>query len=318
MQCKYFLEAKIENLINGSLSPLKKPVLHIESGDTVEIETISKLGIIGSFHEYLQSHGLKYDNPIYDKIIAAEALPEIFPNGHVVTGPIYIKDAMPGDILEVEILTTTLTTDFANAMTLPGFGGLPEQTTKSISYQAIFNEEKTKADFCDLKIDLAPFFGILGNAPADELPSGPPYYVGGNLDCKEFVAGSKVYLPIAVQGALFYVGDGHAAQGDGEVSLDALETSLSGKFKFTLHKNKKNKLPYGETPTDYVIMGLNQDLNLAMRQALEEAVNFIMEKKSCNFYQALTMASIIADFRVTQIVDETLGIHCLIKKKYFS
>jgi acetamidase/formamidase len=161
----------------------------------------------------------------------------------------------------------------------------------------------------------------MATCPPDE--EGPnrrstkPGTFGGNLDCKELVAGSTLYLPIYQKGALFYTGDSHAAQGDGEVTGTAIETADTVTLQFVLHKGKTLKMPRAETPTDYIVFGLDADLNKAMRQAVEEAVAFLEEKQGYDIFKAYSLSSIAVNFRVTQVVDQTLGIHGMIPKKIF-
>jgi acetamidase/formamidase len=182
---------------------------------------------------------------------------------------------------------------------------------------------KRNAGIFDDKVEvpLAPFMGVMGTCPPDsEGPnrkSGPPGAFGGNLDCKELVAGSTLYLPVFQKGALFYTGDSHAAQGDGEITVNAIETANTCTLQFILHKGKTLKEPRAETPTDYISFGLDPDLGKAMHMAMTETLEFLEEKEGYDFHHAYTLASIAVNFHVTQVVDKTLGIHAMIPKKLF-
>lgn len=147
--------------------------------------------------------------------------------------------------------------------------------------------------------------------------SGPPGTFGGNLDCKELIAGSTLYLPVYQKGALFYTGDSHAAQGDGEITINAVETANVCTLQFILHKGKKLSAPRAETPTHFLTFGLDPDLDAAMRMAMIQTVDFLKEYRKYDFFEAYALASIGIDFRVTQVVDGTLGIHAMIPKKLF-
>lgn len=314
----YFISADFKNLIDGTLSPNRSPILTIKSGDTVTIETVSMIGVEGKFEDYLEKNGYKLtDTPLFEKIIASQELIPPLVHSHTLTGPIYIEEAKAGDVLELHINNIELTTPFANARVRPGAGGLPDMVTSVQYFMAKFNEARTHADFIGESLPLNPFFGIMGNAPTELAPSGPPQFCGGNLDCKELVAGTTLYLPIAVDGALFYAGDGHAAQGDGEVSVTALETSLTGTFTFKIRKDMHLEMPFAETLNDYLFLAVAKTLDEAMRIALKSAVDFIMEHKQLDFQSALALASIICDLRITQVVNGTLGVHAVLPKKYF-
>ena len=147
--------------------------------------------------------------------------------------------------------------------------------------------------------------------------SGPPGAFGGNLDCKELVAGATLYLPVFQTGALFYTGDCHAAQGDGEITVNAIETANTATLQFILHKGVTLKAPRAESPTHYITFGLDPDLDQAMRMAMTETLDFLQQKQHYDFFHAYTLASIGVDFRVTQVVDSTLGVHGMIPKKLF-
>jgi acetamidase/formamidase len=173
----------------------------------------------------------------------------------------------------------------------------------------------------NVEVPLAPFMGVMATCPADS--EGPyrsstePGAFGGNLDCAELVAGSTLYLPVFQKGGLFYTGDSHAGQGDGEVTGTAIETADALTVQFILHKGKKLEMPRAETPTHYILFGLDPDLNKAMRQAIVETIAFLKEKQGYDILQAYPLASIAVNYHVTQVVDQTLGIHAMVPKKIF-
>jgi acetamidase/formamidase len=150
-----------------------------------------------------------------------------------------------------------------------------------------------------------------------KISSAPPGIHAGNLDNQELVAGTTLFIPVHVRGALFQVGDGHARQGDGEVDLTALETSLTGEFRFMVRKDMKLKWPRAETPTHWIAMGLDPDLNQATRLAVEEAVNFLVTEKGLSRADAYMLTSIVVSLHITQLVDRTKGVHAMIPKDIF-
>ena len=170
-------------------------------------------------------------------------------------------------------------------------------------------------------IPLKPFFGSMGVAPAPELgrvSSNPPGRHAGNLDNQELVAGSTLYIPVFVPGALFEVGDGHAAQGDGEVDQTAIETSLRGQLQLTVRKGMKLTWPRAETQTDYIAMATDPDLTVATTTAIQEMVDFLAETRGLTKQQAYQLTSIAGNVAITQLVDRpNLGVHVRMPKSIF-
>jgi acetamidase/formamidase len=170
----------------------------------------------------------------------------------------------------------------------------------------------------DVEIPLHPFFGSMGVAPPPSwgrVSSNPPNIHAGNLDNKELVAGTTLYIPVHAKGALFSIGDGHAAQGDGEVSQTAIETSLRGKLQLTVRKDMKLEWPRGETPTHWIAMGADTSLTRATQIAVQEMVKLLMEKMNFSRVEAYQVASMAADLRITQLVDGNVGVHMMVGKK---
>ena len=171
-----------------------------------------------------------------------------------------------------------------------------------------------------IDVPLRPFFGSMGVAPpaaAGRVNSAPPGTHGGNLDNKELVAGTTLYLPVHATGALFFVGDGHAGQGNGEVDITALETSLTGTLQFIVRKDMHLTLPRAETPTAYISMGLNEDLTLAAKDAVREMIAFLVTEKHLSRDDAYMLCSVAGDLDVTQVVDGTRGAHMILAKSLF-
>jgi acetamidase/formamidase len=242
--------------------------------------------------------------------------------GHLLVGPIYIEGAAPGDSLEIRILEVTPRIPYGTVGATPGRGALPDLVPRPWTKVVPLDLARNAGIFdANVEVPLAPFNGVMGTCPPDnEGPnrrSGPPGMFGGNLDCKELVAGSTLYLPIFQPGALFYTGDCHAAQGDGEITINAIETANTATFQFILHKGRKLAAPRAETPTHYMTFGLDPNLEKAMRMAMTETIDFLKEKRRYDFFHAYALASIAVDFRVTQVVDGTQGIHAMIPKKLF-
>jgi len=241
------------------------------------------------------------------------------PGGHILTGPIFIEGAEPGDILEVRVLSVDLLIDY-------GYNGCsgfmreacPEQRTRILW----LDRELMVSEFAPgVVIPLAPFFGSMGVAPPPEdgrWSSVPPWIHAGNLDNKELVAGTSLFIPVHVPGALFEVGDGHAAQGDGEVDQTAIETSLRGRLQLIVHKGRSIEWPRGETPTHHIAMGSDEDLTVATRIALEQAIQLIHEEYGLELGEAYRLVSLAADLRITQLVDQKVGVHVMIPKHLFS
>ncbi|HVS53723.1 MAG TPA: acetamidase/formamidase family protein [Opitutaceae bacterium] len=264
--------------------------------------------------------------------------------GHLLVGPVYIEDAEPGDSLEVRILDVTPRIPYGSTSGSPGRGGLSlgmsapesfESASKALpltppapsvprpfSKVTLLDLKRNAGHFDkDIEIPLGPFMGVMATCPPDS--EGPnrrstaPGTFGGNLDCKELVAGSTLYLPVYQKGALFYTGDSHAVQGDGEVTGSAIETADTCTLQFILHKGQKLAMPRAETPTDYILFGLDPDLNKAMKQAIEETLGFLKEKQGLDIFHAYSLSSIAVDYHVTQVVDRVLGVHAMVPKKIF-
>ena len=182
-----------------------------------------------------------------------------------------------------------------------------------------FRSRRMTAEFAPgIHIPVRPFFGDLGVAPPlGRVSSAPPGYFAGNLDNQWLVAGTKIYIPVQVPGALFSVGDGHAAQRDGEVCVTAIETNLTGVFRFTVRKNGKLRWPRAESPTEIITMGLSEDLNEAARRAASEMIEYLISNRGLSRDDAYMLTSAAVDLHVTQVVDGVKGVHATLPKAIF-
>jgi acetamidase/formamidase len=280
--------------------------LTVESGDTVTIESVSGgLADVGDTSIMLPHH----------REICQALKPS--PGPHILTGPVAVRGAEPGDTLEVRIKAMDLTVDWGWNLIRPLRGTLPEDYPE---FRCRIIPIDRKAMTCKLQwgatVPLRPFFGILAVAPPPNYglcSSVEPREFGGNLDCKEFVVGTSLYLPVFVPGANFSCGDGHAVQGDGEVCLTALETCLTGTFELTVHKRRLD-MPRALTPTHYLTFGLDPDLDDAAKQALRDMIRWLVEIKGWNSEEAYVFCSLACDLRVTQLVDGNKGIHAMVDR----
>ena len=287
-----------------------KPVLTVKSGEVVTMDTICGVP------EMLERLGAAKDDPVREMKEIYAKVKDRGPGPHFLTGPIAIEGSQPGDVLEVEIMDIRLRSPYAWMMFQPAGGVLPEAFPYLREKLVRLDAQSNMAEFGPgIRIPIRPFFGNLGVAPPiGRLSSGPPAYNGGNMDNKWLVAGTKVYLPVQVPGALFAVGDGHAAQGDGEVCGTALETNLTGVFRFTVRKNKKLHWPRAETPTHIITMGLHENLDEATRSATEEMIDYLTTERGLSREDAYMLTSGAVDLHVTQAVDGVKGVHAILPK----
>ena len=299
----------------GSYWSETKPVLNIISGDYVNIHTL-----LTSTPERLEAAGV-LPNDVEKELRDVQTVKDRGPGGHVLTGPIFIEGAEVGDILEVRINTIDLAIPYGyNAIGQAGF--LSDEIFERKMKIIPLDTKKMIGHFADgIDIPLRPFFGSMGVAPPKEAGrwnSAPPWVHAGNLDNKELVAGTSLFIPVHVKGALFEVGDGHAAQGNGEVDITAIETSLKGNFQFIVHKGKKLLFPRAETATHIISMGCDRDLNIATHIAVREMIKYLMEEKSMSQADAYMLCSVAVDVNITQLVDGNVGVHAMLPKAIFT
>lgn len=286
------------------------PVLTIDSGDIVVLETMN-------LYDDQFTTGMTFEK--LGKIREPYADQNVGP--HTLTGPVYINGAEAGDVLEIR-MKRLIPRSRGHNLIFPGQGGtLPEDFPEGRIKDFDLDWENRETTFAPgIVIPLRPFLGSMGVAPKEpgKSHSSPPMSFGGNMDCKELVEGSTLYLPVQVQGALFSCGDAHAAQGDGEVCLTALETALTeAELQFVVRNDMDLEYPMFETPTHWGTMGFHENLDEAVKIALRGMIKFLASSKEMDSYEAYSLCSLQADLRVTQVVDGNKGIHAMMPKSIF-
>ena len=313
------LKASPTTVAWGHYDATSAPALRVKSGDTVKVHTL-----LTNNPTRLAANGVAVDQieQALKDVYAEGAVTDKGPGGHVLTGPIFIEGAEPGDVLEIRIKAIDLAIPYA----YNGFGRtsgfLPEDFPYAKTKMIPLDKKRMVASFGPgIEIPLHPFFGSMGIAPppaTGRVSSVPPGVYGGNMDNKYLVAGTTLYLPVNAEGALFEVGDGHAGQGDGEVDITAMETSLIGTFQFIVRKDLHFTWPRAETPTEYITMGMNLDLNEATKQAVRQMIEFLVDEKHMTRDDAYMLASVAADLHITQLVDTNKGVHMMVPKSIFA
>ena len=293
-----------------------KPALRVKSGDIVELETMLTNSPAG-----LERMGVKPEDIPQNlrDIVTQDTGALKGPGGHILTGPIYVAEADSGDVLEVKMLSITLPIAYG----YNGCSGYVRELCQVRGSTLIqLNRDRMTAEVAPgVTVPLRPFWGSVGVAPAASLgrvSSNPPSRHAGNMDNKELVAGTSLFVPVFVKGALLELGDGHAAQGDGEVDQTGVETNLRGRIQVIVHKNMKLDWPRIETPTHWITMGTDTSLTVATKTAITEMVKLIQEKSGANQTQAYQAASMAADLHIAELVDQNLGVYMMISKSYFT
>ena len=344
---EHFVPSRPETLSWGWFPLDKPPVLTIDSGDTVRIDTLSHAGATQDEHPdaSLGALGVTPDEILPDVLDfwdSRAGRPREGRSGHVITGPIAVRNAEPGDVLEIQVLEMTTRAPYGVNNTSPTGGvfspaypgSRPDDGERDIAggrhliRTGVVNSREVALFGDRIHVPLAPFMGIMAVAPDPVVgqpgvtvpgvqASRPPGRFGGNLDVKDLTAGSTLYLPVLQPDALFYVGDPHSAQGDGEVSGTAIEQSLTGRFRFVLHKDRALTAPRAETPTHDILMGIDLDLDRALQKAVEEVVAFLAAERGLSPDRALSLASIAVDFHVAEAVDLTQVVTGRVPKSLF-
>jgi acetamidase/formamidase len=312
------LEATPATIAYGYYWADAKPALRIASGDIIDVDTLLTNSPMG-----LQRMGVAEDKiqASLKAIVAEVSGDRRGPGGHILTGPVYVDGAQPGDALEVKILSIDMPIDY-------GYNGcsgfVPENCDRAAGSKLIQLDRKAMtAEFePGIVVPLKPFFGSMGVAPAPALgrvSSNPPGMHAGNMDNKELVAGSTLFIPVFAPGALFEIGDGHVAQGDGEVDQTAIETSLRGRLQLTVRRGMHLTWPRAETATDYISMGADPDLAVATKIAIQEMVDFLAATKGLSKHRAYQLISIAGNVAITQLVDKpNVGVHVRMPKSVFT
>jgi acetamidase/formamidase len=308
------LEATPQTVAYGYYWAEAKPVLKIASGDIIDVDTL-----LTNTPRGLERAGVKPEDVQPSLRAIVDTVTDKGPGGHILTGPVYVEGAEPGDVLEVKILSIDLAIPY-------GYNGcsgfIRENCGQNRTVIIPLDNKAMTATFAPgIVIPLKPFFGSMGVAPppdAGRISSNPPGTHAGNLDNRELVAGTTLFVPVHVAGALFEIGDGHAAQGDGEVDQTAIETSLRGRIQLTVRKGTTLTWPRAETATDYISMGTDEDLAKATRTAIQEMVDFLVSAKGLEKQSAYQLTSIAGNVAITQLVDGKVGVHVKMPKAIFT
>lgn len=312
----YVLDPSATTVVWGYYWSQAKPVLTVRTGDYVRVRTV-----LTSSPDRLEAAGVPAAQ-VEQQLRDVQAVRDRGPGGHVLTGPIYVEGADSGDVLEVRLDSINLAISYGyNGIGQAGF--LSDEIFSRKMRIIPLDRDRMLGHFADgIDIPLHPFFGSMGVAPpayAGRWNSAPPWIHGGNLDNKELVAGTSLYLPVFVKGALFEIGDGHAAQGNGEVDITAIETSLIGKLQFVVHHRGKGiSWPMAESPTHIITMGEDRDLNAATHIAVRQMIRYLMEEKKMTQEDAYMLCSVAADVDITELVDGNVGVHVMLPKAVFT
>jgi len=312
------LEATPSTVAYGWYDAAGTPVLRIASGDIIDVDTLLTNTPAG-----LTRAGVPADQIQESLKAITEQVPreKRGPGGHILTGPVFVEGAEPGDALEVKVLSIDLAIPYG----YNGCSGFLRENCDAAGAGRTriiqLDRAAMTATFAPgIVIPLRPFFGSMGVAPPSEagrISSNPPWIHAGNLDNKALVAGTTLFIPVHAPGALFEVGDGHAAQGDGEVDQTAIETSLRGRLQLTVRKGMKLAWPRAETATHYISMGTDEDLTKATKIAIQEMIDFLVAEKKLDKMSAYQLTSIAGDVAMTQLVDGKVGVHVKLPKDIF-
>jgi acetamidase/formamidase len=298
------------SMVWGTFDAAIAPALEVDSGDTVGLKALPAC----------TAARLPRDPSYTISPVLIEAMSELRqgPSSHFISGPIAIRGASPGDVLQIDILDVKPWMDWGYMTIQPLKGTLPDDfSTAVLIHPRVDRASGVIHMRPGVDVPLDPFFGVMGVAPPlawGPQPTMVPQVFGGNLDNKELRAGATLYLPVQAPGALFSAGDGHGAQGDGEVCLTGLETGLSGKFRLTVRKDLDWAWPFAETAEHLIAMGMHEDLDDAARQAVREMIVHITQRTTLSREEAYMLCSLAGDLHVTQTVDGNKGAHMMLRK----
>jgi acetamidase/formamidase len=314
----HVIKTSPKTVLWGYYDGSKPPISTIDSGDIIQVESplaaSREMEVFGMPPELItaEMRALEAGVPDSDK----------GPGANILVGPIAVNGAEPGDVLEVKILELEPIDNYAVNLFVQGHGALTEDLPRTKVRLVPLDKTRNVAVFAPgIEIPIRPFYGTMAVSPPaviGRISDSPPDYFAGNLDNKDLVAGTTLYIPIQVKGALFAVGDGHAGQGDGEVDGTAIEVALRGKLQLTVRKDLHFLWPRAETPDHFMTMGFSPDLDRAVIQAVREMVDFLSTQYHLSPEDAYMLTSMAADLHVTQVVDGTKGVHAMIPKKIFT
>lgn len=307
----HHLKPSVETCHWGYFDARQKAALHVKSGDFVTIDTVT------GTPDVVPDKALFHVPPELDDIHAG-----LRPEGpHILTGPVFVEGAKPGSVLEIRIHEVSLLQDWGFNIILPLLGTLPHDYDVPRNVNIPLDLARNVGIMpWGLELELAPFFGVMGLAPPNgwgRISSIAPQATGGNLDNKELIAGSTLYLPVFVEGGLFSCGDGHGCQGDGEVNVTAIETALRGTFEFIVRDDLSFTWPRAETPSHHITMGMDPDLDQCAIKALREMIALLGEKSGLSDADAYMLCSLAGDLHITQTVNGSKGVHMMMDKKNF-
>jgi acetamidase/formamidase len=307
------LDADAETVHWGYFDARLPPCLTIDSGERVTISTVS-----GS-PDLMPPPPMEIPSAL--PAIHAKNGPQRF-FGHMCTGPIAVRGAKAGQTLQIDIEKIDPYYDWAYNQIRPLAGALPTDFPEARAIHLTLDRQRKMWRLpWGAEVPFRPFFGVMAVAPAPEwgaLSTPPPRRNGGNIDNKELVEGTTLYLPIFTDGALFSVGDGHGAQGDGEVCLTAVETGLVGTFRLTVRDDIKLQWPRAETATHMITMAFDPDLDNCVVVVLRQMIDLICERTGIDRYQAYSLLSLVGDLRITQVVNGNKGVHLMLDKRYLA
>jgi acetamidase/formamidase len=287
------------------------PILTIENGERVTISSVSGTPDLMPAPPLIVPPAL----PAIHEKVTRRMVP-----GHICTGPVAVRGAKPGQTLQVDIEAIEVFYDWGYNVVRPLAGALPYDFSEQRVIHIVLDRARKSWKLpWGQEVPLAPFFGVMGVAPPaawGTISTLPPRKNGGNLDNKELVAGTTLYLPVFAEGALFSVGDGHGAQGDGEVCITAVETGLTGTFRLSVRDDMRLEWPMAETPTHMITMAFDPDLDDCVVIALRQMLDMICARTGLDRYQAYTLCSLAADLRITQVVNGNKGVHVMLEKQY--
>ena len=307
------VEAGPDTVHWGYFSAGLKPVLTIDSGERVTMSSVSGAPDVMPPPPFTIP-------PALPAIHAANAGQRFLV--HMCTGPVAVRGAKAGQVLQIDIEAIELFYDWGYTLIRPLAGALPEEFPDYRLFHVALDKARMIGRMpWGQEIPLRPFFGVMAVAPPSSwgtIATPPPRRNGGNIDLKELVAGATLYLPIFTDGALFSIGDGHGAQGDGEVCITAIETGLVGTFRLSVRDDMTLQWPRAETPAHVITMGFDPDLDECAKIALRQMIDLIATRNGIDRYQAYALASLTADLRVTQVVNGVKGVHCMLEKRYLN
>src|SRR5262245_25823248 len=310
----------------GWIAADRAPVLRVKSGQTVRVDTVTHQGLntdkdpVAFFATAGIAPGkvLPDASDIYRRVRRGEGA-----GPHILTGPVHIEGAQPGDMLEVRVLDVEVRVPYGVNSTGPGWGAAPDLLKEAAQKVIKLDLKRRVALFAKgVEVPLAPFMGIVAVAPPPALrrvSTKPPGAFGGNIDFRHLTKGATLYLPVFNEGALFYTGDGHACQGDGEVDGTAIEISLTPTLQLIVHKGAGRNMnwPRAEDAANYYSMGMGSNLDDALRNAIRESVEFLQVKAGLSAAEAYALCSLAVDFRIGEAVNNVLMVYGVIPKRLF-